>query len=99
MLTGDNGLTYNKCHKQPNINDFRMPCDSIKTTALECQNFIALPGKEIIEEHHINCIDVLESDVPKELTGSEIKLVESTYRGTVTDAPKFRLILPSLSGP
>lgn len=60
---------------------------SFKASTLECQNFISLPGKEIIDEHHLSCIDVLETEVPKELQSGIIRIGNSTFRGT--DTPTY----------
>lgn len=75
-LKGDNELVYKRMHHKP---------ESIKTTPMECQNFLSLPGKELIEEHKIKCIDVLESQVPKELQTGTINIGKSEYRGTKTN--------------
>jgi len=71
-LNSDNELVYRRYYNHP---------DTFKATPLECQNFVSLPGKELIEEHNINCIDVMESKVPKELQSGKICIGENTYHG------------------
>lgn len=72
-LDSDNELVYRRCFGKP---------DTFKTTPMECQNFVSLPGKELIQAHpQIGCIDILESPVPLELRNGKICIGTNTYRG------------------
>ena len=47
-------------------------------------NFIALPGKTIIEEHKLEAIQHNETTVPEELQGGKIRYGTNTFRGHST---------------
>nr|WP_323410487.1 hypothetical protein [Oscillibacter sp.] len=55
--------------------------DILTITPREGQNLIALPGKELIEEHHISAIDTLETEVPAELREGIICIGSNTFKG------------------
>ncbi|HYF75468.1 MAG TPA: hypothetical protein VD757_02670, partial [Candidatus Nitrosocosmicus sp.] len=85
-ISGDNELIYHRYNHKSKV-DFlhlRLPgVDAIKTSPEECQNLIALPGRELLEEHKIiEKIDTYESEVPEELQKGVICVGENTYRGS-----------------
>ncbi len=85
-LTGDNELLYQQYSGNFNITDKEFKgANKMKITPIEGQNFLSLPAKELIEEHKIKCIDVFETNVPKELSNGIISVGKSTYRGNVED--------------
>lgn len=85
-LEQDNKLIPKRIKSKFNICDHRISGASTnKTSPLECQNFLSLPGKEIIEEYKINCINTLETEVPPELQSGFVRMGISTYRGTGTE--------------
>ena len=47
-------------------------------------NFIALPGKTIIEEHKLEAIQHNETTVPEELQGGKVRYGTNTFRGHST---------------
>lgn len=55
--------------------------EPIKVSVDECQNFLQLPGRELLEEHNIKHINVLETKIPEELTKGYIKIGKSTFKG------------------
>lgn len=56
-----------------------------KTSVDECQNFLALPGRELLEEHGcIEKIDTFESEVPDELQSGVMCIGTNTFKGKVT---------------
>lgn len=80
----DNELKYKKTKQNIDYSAYYMPIAKNRMSTRECQNFVSLPGREIIEEYKIKCINTLESKVPNELkTGIEY-LGNTTYRGTTT---------------
>lgn len=80
-LDADNELIYNKS-KNINLLDYRYQgVESMKTSVDECQNFIQLPGRELLESHKISHQNVLETKVPEELLKGYIKIGKSTYKG------------------
>lgn len=86
-IESDNSLDYAPIKSPFNITDFEIKgADKMKTSPMEGQNYLSLPGKSLIEEYHINCIDVMESTVPAELQRGVVGIGVSTYRGTPTPA-------------
>lgn len=85
-LEQDNKLVPKKIKSNFDIHDHRISgASSNRTSPLECQNFLSLPGKEIIEEYKIKCINTLETEVPAELQTGFVRAGVSTYRGIGTD--------------
>lgn len=83
-LSGDNELIAHRIRgKNTNFLDTQIKnADVIKIQPREGQNFISLPGLELLEEHKIiDHLDVLETDVPKELQSGLICIGENTYKG------------------
>lgn len=61
--------------------------ESIKVSVDECQNFLALPGRELLEQHGcIEKIDTIESEVPEELRTGTMCIGNNTCKGKVTKA-------------
>lgn len=82
IINQDNQLIKRPCKVAFEPNKTRLNgVETIRVSPKEGQNFIALPGKELINEHKINCIDVLETSVPKELQTGVINIGYSTYKG------------------
>lgn len=82
-IEGDNELTYRKARaKQLNLNDYRLKSiDVNKTSVTECHNFLQLPGRDILSQHKIEHVNVLESQVPEKLRAGVMCLGESTLQG------------------
>jgi hypothetical protein len=68
-INDDNELEYKKVKSQININARELSKISInKTTVDECNNFLALPGQELIEQYKsIEHKETKENPVPEEL--------------------------------
>lgn len=88
VISGDNELIYKRHTRKFKPNSIVIRgADTIKTTPDECQNFIALPGRELLEEHNvIEKIDTFQSEVPPELRKGVMCIGENTYRGNVQKA-------------
>ena len=87
VLASDNEFKSHRINRKCNLDYEEYKFHSVatfKSTPQECQNFLSLPGKEIIDEHHLNCIDVLETEVPRELQTGIIRIGDSTFRGSIT---------------
>lgn len=85
-LNADNELIYKAIPNKIDINSLYVNnAPSFKATPLECQNFLSLPAKELIEEHKIDCIDVFETSVPNELKKGIINIGKNLYKGTNTN--------------
>lgn len=98
VLDGDNELVYKKA-KPIKLLDYKYnDIDVIKASTDECQNFLQLPGRDLLKEHNINHINVQETKIPNELTKGYIRAGKSTCRGitvqTYTCADKEIANLP-----
>jgi len=105
-ITDDNELVYKRFKESVNFKSFRISkVESIKASADECQNFLALPGRELLEEHKIiEKIDTFESEVPKELKEGIMCIGENTYRGKkqkafLTNDKEFKYLTLTIIGP
>ena len=88
-LSGDNELIYRRLRgRNINILETRISgVDTIKIQSKEGQNFVSLPGCELLEEHKIiDHLDVLEKDVPSALRKGVISLGENIYKGDTSMA-------------
>ncbi|MGL5718456.1 MAG: hypothetical protein ACRCX2_35960 [Paraclostridium sp.] len=56
-----------------------------KMSCEELSNFIALPGKELIEEYDLEAITHNETIIPEELQGGNVRYGTNSYRGTETE--------------
>lgn len=79
-ITEDNELIYKKVNtkknKSFNISDFKIAgVEENNVSIEECQNFIQLPGRNLLNEHKmIKKVDTLENKVPEELQQGYIRL-------------------------
>lgn len=82
-LRGDNELVYEKTfNKGVNFMDYKLKgIETNKVSTAECQNFIQLPAKELLEKHHINHVNTLETEIPEELLDGYIWTGKHTYKG------------------
>lgn len=87
-ISGDNRLIYEQCFKTK-INTLEYKIKGIPTnkfSANECQNLLQLPGRELLEEHHISHNNVIETDVPKDLQSGIMCIGESKCKDNVLKA-------------
>ncbi|MHC1750752.1 MAG: hypothetical protein AB9856_20965 [Cellulosilyticaceae bacterium] len=82
-LEGDNELIYKKVpSKNINLLDTKFKgIEIIKVGANECHNFLQLPGRDLLMEHNIEHVNVLESKVNEELLKGYVRAGKSTYKG------------------
>lgn len=87
-ISGDNDLVYRQtAGKFEPLRLNMRGADSMKISPLEGQSFLALPARELLEEHKcIKHIETLESEVPPELRQGVICLGDNTYKGKTTRA-------------
>lgn len=109
-ISGDNELIYEKIHvKNINLTDNKFKgVDTNVCSIAECQNFIQLPDKEILEKNKaiIEYKDVQETSTPKELQhgimclGKNIKDNQNVYLSTDKSLQYLTLCLiaPTRSG-
>lgn len=88
IIAEDNTLVYSKIRKPINLLDTKIKhADTFKAQSKECQNFIGLPGREILSEHkQIAHTNVLETQVPIKLQTGYIHIGDNTCRGNTTHA-------------
>lgn len=88
-LDGDNSLTYHK-YKNKDFDVFGSTIKGVcnfKIQLAEGQNFVSLPGRELLEEHKIiEHTNVLETEIPVKLQRGYISLGVSTYKGNEVEA-------------
>lgn len=89
-ISSDNELVYKpyKNKKSINFTDFKISrLDTLKTSVDECQNFIQIPGREILENYKIiDRIETQETEVPKELQQGVMCIGINEFRGKKTKA-------------
>lgn len=82
-ISEDNSL-YTKSYTLP-FNPLAYSLSKVevnKISSEECQNFISLPGREILEHYNfIEKIDTQETEVPEDLRQGVMCIGENTYRG------------------
>ena len=75
----------NKEKEYVNLEQYEYEGEVSKMSTYEVEsNFIALPGKTIIEEHKLEATQHNETTVPEELQGGKVRYGTSTYRGKAT---------------
>lgn len=83
QLNEDNELCYSEL-KTKNIyyTNYSIGAVNNKMSIEECQNFLELPGRTLLERHKsIDKVNVLESPVPDELAHGYLKLGNVIYKG------------------
>jgi hypothetical protein len=87
-LDADNRLISRKLNGEVDLFATRIKgAEIIKIQPREGQNFISLPGKELLEEYKgIEHTNILETKVPEKLQHGYISVGYSTYKGNATEA-------------
>lgn len=86
-LSGDNELTYSEIKTDVSFIEPKIKnASSFIASAHECQNFLSLPAKEIIEEYKIESVNTTETAVPEKLQTGYICLGSNTCRGNTVKA-------------
>ncbi|MGX7745851.1 hypothetical protein [Rhodopseudomonas parapalustris] len=104
-IEGDNELLYKSLKKDIKVESYTLPAEINHMSINECQNFIQLPGRELLQQFKIiNKVDTLESEVPKELQQGTMCLGENTYKGNIQKAylsndKEFKNLTLCLIGP
>ena len=86
-IQADNELVYEKVfNKGVNLMDYKLKgIETNKVSTAECQNFLQLPARDLLEKHHINHVNTLETEIPEELLGGYIWTGKNTYKGKTTN--------------
>jgi hypothetical protein len=105
-VTDDNRLVAKTLRKPVQITDYKLAGAAVnKISDLEAQNFIAMPGREVLERYNfIEKINTQETQVPEDLRKGVMSIGEVTYRGIKQQAylsnyEHYRNLLTLLIGP
>ncbi|MCM3600610.1 hypothetical protein M3175_07695 [Robertmurraya korlensis] len=82
IISEDNRLVAKKLGGKVNLLKNNLGTEINKLSDQECQNFISLAGRELLEMH--DCIEKVETHetlVPEDLQKGKVSIGESTYRG------------------
>lgn len=105
-ISGDNKLVPKQTKKVIKWEDFRAssaPTNSFSD--VECQNFISIAGRDILEEHNfIDKVETNETKVPEELQDGKIRIGVNTYKGNkqsayLSDDKEYKNLTHMLVGP
>lgn len=89
IIDEDNSLTYDEVKKEFSILDTTFPSKILDTSTQECQNFLQMPGRELLKQFNdIEHLKVLENPVPKELQEGFFRLGNVKVKETNTKAYK-----------
>ncbi|QCR33105.1 hypothetical protein [Lysinibacillus sp. SGAir0095] len=106
VIAADNKFTKKSYKKDFKYTDTRFPGASInKVYDEEVQNFINLPGRELIERYSfMDRIDTQETQIPKDIQSGSICIGEVTYRGHkqkayLSNDEQFKKLMLLLIGP
>ena len=89
IIDEDNSLTYEEIKQDFNILDAEFKCKKLDTSAQECQNFLQLPGRELLKQFKdIEHLKVLETTVPKELQEGFFRIGNVKVKENITPAFK-----------
>lgn len=85
-ISEDNELIYKKVNKKKgfNMKDYDYNIQKSLFSTDECQNFIQIPAKELLEQHKINYIQTEENIIPIELQKGAKLYGYTTYKGKTT---------------
>jgi hypothetical protein len=104
-VSENNRLVSKRVKTKINFNSYKVNAPVMKISDNECQNFISLAGRDILEEHNfIDKIETKETKVPEELQEGKISIGESTHRGHkqkayLTEDKEYKNLSLMLIGP
>lgn len=106
VIAADNKFTKRSYKKNFNLTDTRFPGAAVnKVYDEEAQNFIALPGRELIERYpFMDKIETQETQLPADLQQGSLCIGETTYRGHsqkayLSEDESFKKLMLLLIGP
>lgn len=87
VLDEDNEITYKRAKKEFNIEDYRFKNIDINTISSdEAQNFIQVPGRNLLRQFNLKYVKTTENPVPKELQNGYITLGNVKCKGITNQA-------------
>ena len=106
VISADNRFERKRYNKKFNYRDTRYSTKSTnKISDEEAQNFIALPGRELLEAYSfMDKVETQETQLPKELQQGTMCIGSTTYRGHtqkayLSDDEQFKKLMLLLIGP
>jgi hypothetical protein len=105
VLSEDNKLITKRLAGNFDLLKYNVGAEINKMSDVECQNFISIPGRELLERHNfIEKVETQETEVPVELRKGYMRIGESTYRGHkqnafLTNDKEFKYLSLILIGP
>ena len=87
-ISDDNRLISKKINKKINLKSRKfIGVPTIKTSDVECQNFISLAGRDLLEEYNfMDKVETKETQVPDELKEGKMNIGANTFRGHKQEA-------------
>src|SRR5579875_661314 len=106
-IAGDDNALIPKPYRKPiDFNRFMVPGAEVnKMGELECQNFLALPGREVLERHGaIQRVETKETEVPEDLRKGIMCIGTNVFRGNaqkayLSDDKEFKFLSTIIIGP
>lgn len=105
-ISGDNRLIKKKYNGKVNYNATRIAgVETNKVWDEEAQNFISLPGRELLERYpFISKVETQEAPLPNDLQKGVMCIGETTFRGNIqkaylSDDEQFKKLMLLLIGP
>lgn len=103
-LDEDNELIIKRIKAPIILERYNIGTDINTFSTDECSNFIQLPGRTLLQEHKINHIDTLESEIPIQLRQGIMSVGTNTYKGYkqkayITSDREFKNLTLCLIGP
>lgn len=81
-ISEDNKLVFKPHRKKFELTDYDIKASKNKTSDDEVSNFIAIAGRELLEQHNfIERVETQETEVPEDLRNGVMCIGTSTYRG------------------
>ena len=82
VIDDDNELIYKKCNSIPEYEDYQFKNIEINTISVdEAQNFIQIPGRNLLKHFKINHIETAENPIPEKLQKGYFSLGSATVKG------------------
>lgn len=82
VLDEDNSLEYRKCEVIPEFEQYQFNKMDINTISVdEAQNFIQIPGRNLLRHFKIKHIEVSENPIPERLQTGYFSLGQATVKG------------------
>lgn len=104
-ISEDNKLIPKRFNKEIDYLRYKLPAPVNKMSDMECQNFISLAGRELLEEYDfIEQVRTNETLVPEELQKGVMCIGENVFRGNkqkayISDDKEYKYLSLILIGP